>query len=201
MKNSRFLSAAIVCLVLAAPAWGGGFFEIAFSGNVYQEEDFEKYFVDAPGFGLFLGYETEITYSRILLDVELGYELSQHELKEPWDDSDNYYKNHRGIMGLRVKYGGLDWIEPYAGAGAVVYAFYDNSDALDELDWPNFRIKGNFSGFYMVAGIDFFFSRKGNYAFGIEFRTMDFKVEDTDDGSTELDSRARRLAFKFSAVY
>lgn len=193
----------IIWAVCAVPVWGAGFFEIAYAADTSHTKDFEDGLADAPGFGVFFGYETELVSSSVLFDLELGYEVSTHELKKPFDDPDYYYRNHRGVMGLRVKYGGLGWVEPYIGLGSIVYAFYDNSDKLADppMDFPNFEIAKNFSGMYTVVGIDFFFSRQGNYSLGIELRTMDYSVKDTDDGSVESDIRVRRVAFKFSVLF
>ena len=205
MRNSVFLMGIIVCAAVAAPLYSAGFFEIVYAPSTIQDKDFEDGLQNAPSFGILFGYETEIMATDVLFDLELGYEVSTHELKKPLDDPDYYFRNHRGILGMRVKYGGMKWVEPYIGIGSVVYAFYDNSDDLGEAppgpNVPNFEIVSNFSGLYMVVGVDFFFSRKGNYSFGIEYRNMNYKVEDTDSGATELDARVRRLAFKFSALF
>ena len=200
MRNSIFLMCIAACTALSVPLYGAGFFEVVYAPSTIQDKDFEEGLKNAPSFGILFGYETEIMAADVLFDVELGYEISTHELNKPFDDPDYSFRNHRGFLGVRVKYGGFRWVEPYLGLGSVVYAFYDNSDALSEFS-PNFEIASNFSGIYIVVGIDFFFSKKGNFSFGIEYRNMDYDVKDTDDGSAELDARVRRLAFKFSALF
>jgi hypothetical protein len=145
--------------------------------------------------GLVFGYEAGILSTGACCDVELGYETSTQEV-DALDDPDMYFRTHRGFLGLRLKYSGLGYIQPYFGGGVMAYAYYEASDALAALAVDDYEIAKNMSGSYTVCGIDFSYTADSMVAFGIEQRNMKFTTQDKDTGKTEQDADVRRLAIK-----
>jgi hypothetical protein len=196
----------LVCGILliavnVLPVSAAGFFEVVYAPKTSQTDDLDGVLNDGLSYGIMFGYETEIMTSDVFFDVELGYELSEHEV-DAFDDSSYYYKNHRGVIGVRFKYGGLGYVEPYIGFGKMAYIHYEASGDLKDAGFPSFKIETLFGGFYYALGVDIFFKEKGGFiALGLDYRALEYPLEDTDDGSIEIDGGAKRLAVTFTILF
>jgi hypothetical protein len=188
--------AALLAAGLAAPVSAAGFLELTFAPTTSQEADF-KGLADAASMGMIFGYEADILSSDLCFDVELGYETGTQEV-DALNDSDMYFRTHRGFLGLRLKYTGLGYVQPYFGGGSMAYAYYEASDDLAALGTDDYEISKNLSGSYTVFGIDFSYAKDGLVALGIEQRNMKFTTKDADTGKIEQDADVRRLALKLN---
>jgi hypothetical protein len=206
--RKAFWPLIVVLLLLAGttPLLAKGFFEVIYAPKVVQDDDFDG-LDDASGYGVMFGYDTEIFGTDIFFDVEFGYEVSTHEI-DGAPSSDHWFRNHRGLLGVRLKYGGLGYVEPYIGVGLVAYAYYEASDeaAEDTVTYPpdgapDFEITKNLSGSYFVFGVDFYFSKRGNFVLGVEQRTITYKTEDKDDAGIKLDADVSRLGLKLGVLF
>ena len=186
-------------LMSAAPAYGEGFFEIIYSPKVIHGEDLEDLLVEAPSYGVQFGYDTEILEAGVFFDIELGYEVSDHEI-DVEDDPDYYYRSHRGFLGIRLKYGGWGYVEPYIGTGVMVYSYYEASDDAADALYSDYEIETNGSGLYTVIGVDFYFAKESSFSLGIEQRTMNFGVVDSETDA-DVDVEVKRLGVKISAMF
>jgi len=184
----------LVCVLCAAwvhEARGECFVALIYAGDTLQKDDLEAFLEEAPTYGLAFGYDTEVFGSGWFFDLEAGYEVSTHRLEGGAPD-DHYYRNHRCTVGLRVKYGGLGFLEPYVGWGKLVYAVYDASDALSA---SNLELEKNFGGEYFSGGMDFYLTGEGTFCLGLEYRTTTCRLVAADDPSRRYDARVDRIAF------
>ncbi len=173
------------------PVYGKGFFEVLYAQKAVQGEDLDGILDDADSTGVAFGYDTEIAGSGVFLDIELGYEVGEHDLPAVTS-----FRNHRGFLGMRLKYGGFGYIEPYVGYGVMAYAYYERQDSNPE----DLEITKNLSGSYLLLGVDFFFSKDGSFYIGLEQRTMQYTVAGVDS-KTEYDIEVERLAFKIGILF
>ena len=194
----RTLSILVIAMLCVTPLFAEGFFEITYGSGCIHSEDFDA-LLEAPSVGFNFGYDTAVADTGIFFDLELGYEVSTHEIDgEP---SERTFRNHRGFIGGKIKYGGLGYVEPYVGFGVMAYTYYEASDAASAAMYPDFEIDKNLSGSYLVYGIDFFFNKEGWFALGVENRTMEYSVVDPDNSATTADAAVERLAFKMMVLF
>jgi hypothetical protein len=200
MKRIILILSVVLIVCGALPLCAGGFFEVVYSMTAKQTDDFDDALDDAIAYGILFGYETEIGITDFFFNVELGYEISDHEVSS-LDDSDLYYRNHRSIIGVRFKYGGLGYFEPYIGFGKMLYIYYEASSDLDSLGFPDFKIDNLFAGFYWVIGMDFYFKEDGFVAVGVEYRSLEYPLKEEGSGSMDPDAGTDRLGLKFLVMF
>ncbi|MFC1582029.1 outer membrane beta-barrel protein [Planctomycetota bacterium] len=195
MRNSAHILCILMLMVIGG-LQAEGFFEVLYSAAAEQLEDRDG-LDDASSIGIFFGYDTAIASTGLFLDIELGYEMSKHEIGSA-DDHEYYYNCHRGFVGVRVKWGGWQYVDLYVGTGIIPDAYYEASDTASDDGFLDLRIDKGFSGSYLVYGIDVFVPPI--VYLGIEQRTLAFDFKDDDD-TMEGKAKIERLGFKLGVLF